>query len=56
VKKAHIGTIPGLKEYAEFFVSDQMIGPRGPLANHGLVPLPDRERAKVQEMLKGRFM
>jgi phosphate transport system substrate-binding protein len=56
VKKAHIGTIPGLKEYAEFFVSDPMIGPRGPLANHGLVPLPDRERAKVQEMLKGRFM
>jgi phosphate transport system substrate-binding protein len=25
VKKAHIGTIPGLKEYAEFFVSERMM-------------------------------
>lgn len=41
VKKAHIGVIPGLKEYAEFFVSDDMAGPDGPLAAYGLVSDPD---------------
>nr|WP_319251163.1 substrate-binding domain-containing protein [uncultured Celeribacter sp.] len=41
VKKAHIGVIPGLKEYAEFFVSDDMAGPDGPLAEYGLVSDPE---------------
>ncbi|MEM1360178.1 MAG: substrate-binding domain-containing protein [Pseudomonadota bacterium] len=41
VKKAHIGVIPGLKEYAEFFVSDAVAGPNGPLANYGLVSDPE---------------
>ena len=44
VKKAHLGVVPGLKEYVEFFLSDQMIGPDGPLAEYGLVPAPDAER------------
>jgi phosphate transport system substrate-binding protein len=44
VKKAHIGVIPGLKEYVEFFLSDDMIGPDSPLATYGLVPAPDAER------------
>lgn len=46
VKKAHIGVIPGLKEYIEFFVSDDIAGPGGPLATYGLVP--DPELAKTQ--------
>jgi phosphate transport system substrate-binding protein len=41
VKKAHIGVIPGLKEYIEFFVSDDMAGPDGPLADYGLVSDPE---------------
>lgn len=41
VKKQHIGVIPGLKEYVEFFVSDDVAGPDGPLAAYGLVPDPD---------------
>jgi phosphate transport system substrate-binding protein len=41
VKKAHIGVIPGLKEYVEFFVSDEMAGPDGPLAEYGLVSDPE---------------
>ena len=41
VKKAHIGVIPGLKEYIEFFVSDDMAGPNGPLAEYGLVSDPE---------------
>lgn len=44
VKKAHLGVIPGLKEYIEFFLDDQMIGPDGPLADYGLVAAPDNER------------
>jgi phosphate transport system substrate-binding protein len=40
IKKAHIGVIPGLKEFAEFFVSDEIAGPDGPLAAYGLVSDP----------------
>lgn len=47
VKKDHIGVIPGLKEYAEFFVSDEIAGADGPLATYGLVP--DPELATVQQ-------
>ncbi len=50
VKKAHIGVIPGLKEYAEFFVSDEIAGPNGPLAQYGLVS--DPELAKTQAAVK----
>jgi phosphate transport system substrate-binding protein len=52
VKKDHVGVIPGLKEYVEFFVSDKMIGPDGPLADYGLVPLPDDEKAVLQKEVK----
>ena len=47
IKGAHVGVIPGLKEYAEFFVSDEIAGPGGPLAEYGLVS--DPELASVQE-------
>lgn len=40
VKKAHIGQVPGLKEFAAFFVSDDMAGPEGKMADYGLVPDP----------------
>jgi phosphate transport system substrate-binding protein len=41
VKKAHIGVVPGLKEYAQFFISDELAGPSGPLATYGLVSDPE---------------
>jgi phosphate transport system substrate-binding protein len=41
VKKAHIGVIPGLKEYAQFFTADEIAGPQGPLAQYGLVSDPE---------------
>jgi phosphate transport system substrate-binding protein len=53
VKKAHVGVIPGLKEYATFFVSDKMIGEDGPLAEYGLVPLPEAEAKAVRETVEG---
>ncbi|MBL6429656.1 MAG: substrate-binding domain-containing protein [Maritimibacter sp.] len=49
IKKAHIGVIPGLKEYAEFFVADEIAGPDGPLSNYGLVA--DPELAATQAMI-----
>ena len=41
IKAAHIGVIPGVKEYAEFFVADEIAGPDGPLAEYGLVSDPE---------------
>jgi len=41
VKKAHIGVIPGLKEYAQFFIADEIAGADGPLATYGLVSDPE---------------
>ncbi|WP_299030499.1 substrate-binding domain-containing protein [uncultured Sulfitobacter sp.] len=49
IKKAHIGVIPGLKEFAEFFVADEIAGPDGPLAEYGLVS--DPELAATQEII-----
>jgi phosphate transport system substrate-binding protein len=52
VKNAHLDVIPGLQEYIEFFVSDDMAGPDGPLAAYGLVS--DPELAATQEMVRNR--
>ena len=49
VKAQHVGLIPGLLEYAQFFLSDEMAGPDGPLAAYGLVS--DPELATTQEAL-----
>lgn len=49
VKKAHIGVIPGLKEYAEFFVSEEIAGSDGPLSEYGLVADPELEA--TQELI-----
>jgi phosphate transport system substrate-binding protein len=56
VKKAHIGVIPGLKEYVEFFLSDEIAGPDGPLATYGLVSDPElaaTQAAVAAETLMG---
>ncbi|MEM7491664.1 MAG: substrate-binding domain-containing protein [Pseudomonadota bacterium] len=50
IKAAHIGAIPGLKEFAAFFVSDDIAGPYGPLADYGLVS--DPELAATQSMIE----
>ncbi|WP_237684736.1 substrate-binding domain-containing protein [Szabonella alba] len=52
VKTAHLDVIPGLQEYVEFFVSDDMAGPDGPLAQYGLVS--DPELAATQAMVADR--
>ncbi len=47
VKNAHVGTVPGLQEFVQFFVQDGSFGPDGFLVDKGLIPLPDDERASV---------
>lgn len=49
VKAAHLGVIPGLQEYVEFFLDDQMVGPESPLAEYGLVAAPDEERDAMRD-------
>ncbi|WP_343502330.1 substrate-binding domain-containing protein [Alloyangia pacifica] len=59
IKKAHIGVIPGLKEFAEFFVADEIAGPDGPLANYGLVSDPelaDTQAKVADEVTMGESM
>ena len=49
VKLAHMGVIPGLREYVTFFLSDEVAGPDGPLADYGLVS--DPKLAQTQAMI-----
>ncbi|PID62511.1 MAG: phosphate ABC transporter substrate-binding protein [Gammaproteobacteria bacterium] len=64
VKNAHIGKIPGIKEYVELFASEDMVGDEGELIDKGLIPLSEEERDNVraaiadgktltEDMLKG---
>ena len=46
VKKAHIGKIPGIKQYLAEFTSDKAWGEDGYLADKGMIPMPEQERAK----------
>ncbi len=50
VKKAHIGTIPGLKEFLEEFLSEKACGEEGYLADRGLIPMPPPERARYRSL------
>ena len=43
VKKDHIGTIPGMKEYLREFTADKTIGQDGYLTEKGLIPMPRSE-------------
>ncbi|MGH1352921.1 MAG: substrate-binding domain-containing protein [Methyloligellaceae bacterium] len=40
VKKAHVGVIPGIKEFVGEFVSEAASGDEGYLVSKGLIPLP----------------
>ena len=48
VKLAHLDVIPGMREYIEFFVSDEIAGPDGPLAEYGLVSDPELAKTQAQ--------
>jgi phosphate transport system substrate-binding protein len=48
-KKAHVGSIPGMREYLEEFTSARAMGQDGYLADKGLIPLPAADLAAAQK-------
>jgi phosphate transport system substrate-binding protein len=52
VKKEHVGQIPGIAEYVAEFTSDAAWGDDGYLAEKGLIPLPEADRAASAEAAK----
>ena len=45
IKGQHVDVIPGMREFIAEYTSDGAWGPEGYLADIGLIPLPDSERA-----------
>ncbi len=54
VKGAHMGVIPGLREFVLEYVSARAAGEEGYLSERGLVPLPAEELAAVRSEVLGR--
>ncbi|WP_420588511.1 PstS family phosphate ABC transporter substrate-binding protein [Bacterioplanoides sp.] len=52
VKKAHVGVIPGIEEYLAEFTSERAMGEDGYLADKGMIPMMDEERAEVVSNVK----
>ena len=52
VKGDHIGLVPGLREFALYFVSEGVSGFGSPLEEAGLIPLSDEERAEIAERIR----
>ncbi len=49
VKKAHVGSIPGMQEYVAEFTSEGAIGDEGYLSDRGLIPAPQDGRALARK-------
>tara|TARA_R110002072_G_scaffold33473_3_gene101291 strand:- start:16687 stop:17850 length:1164 start_codon:yes stop_codon:yes gene_type:complete len=52
IKGAHVGKIPGIREYAIEFTSNKAMGEDGYLTERGLIPLSDESRLQVQADVK----
>jgi phosphate transport system substrate-binding protein len=52
VKKANVGTVPGIRQFMTEFTREQTWGPDGYLAEKGLIPMPKKERAEVARKVK----
>jgi phosphate transport system substrate-binding protein len=46
VKKAHIGKVPGIREFMTEFTSERAWGNEGYLSEKGMIPMSDKERNK----------
>ncbi|MFO0691337.1 MAG: PstS family phosphate ABC transporter substrate-binding protein [Myxococcota bacterium] len=49
VKSAHVGKVPGLREFIREFTSEAASGDEGYLSDRGLIPLPAAERNAVRQ-------
>ncbi len=52
-KKAHVGVIPGMKEYIEEYTSEKAWGANGYLSAKGLIAMPDAERKDWSAKARG---
>jgi phosphate transport system substrate-binding protein len=52
IKRAHVGKIPGIQEYAREFTSEKAMGEDGYLLDRGLIPLGEDELKKVEADVK----
>jgi phosphate transport system substrate-binding protein len=55
VKRAHLGEVPGLREFVREFVSPRAAGADGYLADKGLIPLPAPE-LKAQQATVAKIL
>jgi phosphate transport system substrate-binding protein len=53
VKTAHVGMVPGIEEFLTEFTSEDSWGEEGYLADKGLIPLSDGERAEWAKEIQG---
>ena len=49
MKGAHVGTVPGIKEFVTEFTSEKAFGEGGYLSDKGLIPMPDAERQQFRK-------
>ena len=52
VKKAHVGVIPGIKEFIAEYTSEKALGEDGYLADKGLIPPTKSEIDKIRDDAK----
>ena len=48
VKAAHVGKVPGIREFLSEFTSERAWGDEGYLVDKGLIPMPEAEREKYR--------
>jgi phosphate transport system substrate-binding protein len=48
VKNAHVGSIPGMREFVNEFASEKAVGDNGYLVDKGLIPAPKAERDRFR--------
>lgn len=49
VKNAHVGTIPGIREYIAEFTANKAWGDEGYLTDKGLIPMPPEEQMRYSD-------
>ncbi|MGD9825781.1 substrate-binding domain-containing protein [Desulfobacter sp.] len=52
IKKAHVNTIPGMREYLAEFTSETAWGDEGYLTTKGLIPMPAEERQHYRKVVE----
>ncbi|WP_321492107.1 substrate-binding domain-containing protein [uncultured Desulfobacter sp.] len=52
VKKAHVDTIPGMREYLEEFTNENAWGDEGYLTSKGLIPMSVKERQHYRKVVE----